>query len=169
MDYLNLKKKVLGLVKAKRFGEAISLAKNAADKNPFEDSMWGLLSHAYGINGDFEKAILAANQAIQLNSNEPAHRFQRGRLSLQIDKADNALVDMEHVLSLGKSCRNAYYAQSAILFQAEALFRLQRYDDAAKVCERAGDDACIFAGKFLTKKDLMDACLKKLNPGPMLR
>ena len=85
---------------------------------------YGLLSQAEEIAGYTKAAIKTVSHAIALAPQEPAYRFQRGRLYLKVNAVSDALEDMASVIEMEKSLANAYYTEAANTYRDEALGRI---------------------------------------------
>jgi len=155
---VTLRSQVVSLVKRGAFEDAVALARSALEQDAASAEAWGVLSHAHEIAGDFESALQAANRAVELGAEEPAHWFQRGWLHLLVDEAQNSLSDMQKVLILG----NGYYAETAAFLAAESLRRLHRYAEALEQCATVRDDFSVFIGGPLSKATLVTSCTRAL-------
>lgn len=132
-----IKKRVLSLVKNGAYTEAVTAAADYARRNPMQAECYGLLSHAEAIAGYTKAAIKTVSQAIALAPQEPAYRFQRGRLHLQLNALAEALADMNAVIEIAQALGNADYAAAAAPYRDEALRRLQQPRDHERTTPRS--------------------------------
>ncbi len=130
-DMNQIKKRILSLVKKGALTEAVIVAADFARRNPEIAECYGLLSQAEEIAGYTKAAIKTISHAIALAPQEPAYRFQRGRLHLKVNAVADALEDMTRVIEMDKFLSNAYYTEAASTYRDEALGRLQRHGVAA--------------------------------------
>ncbi|MBI4984443.1 MAG: hypothetical protein HZC24_03620 [Rhodocyclales bacterium] len=122
-----VKKRVLFLVKKGALTEAVTVAAEFARRNPGLAECYGLLSQTEEIAGYTRAAIKTVSQAIALAPQEPAYRFQRGRLHLKVNAVADGLDDLDSVIEIEKSLAHAYYTEAANACREEALGRVQRH------------------------------------------
>lgn len=122
-----IKKRVLSLVKMGALTQAVTVAAEFARRNPEMAESYVLLSQAEEIAGYTKAAIKTVSHAIALAPQEPAYRFQRGRLRLKANAVSDALDDMASVIEMEKCLANACYTEAANTYRAEALARLQSH------------------------------------------
>lgn len=119
------KKRILSLIKNGALDAAVTVAVDAARRNPAIPEYFLLLAQAEEIAGYTKAAIKSVSKAIALAPHEPVYRFQRGRLHLQINAAADALSDLNGVLETLKMVGNADYIRAVVTYRDEALRRVQ--------------------------------------------
>lgn len=126
-----IKKRVLALVKTGALIQAVTVAAEFARRNPDMAESYELLSQAEEIAGYAKAAIKTISQAIALAPQEPAYRFQRGRLHFESNALADAFEDMTCVIEMQKRLPDARYLEAAVAYREEALGRLQRQSSRA--------------------------------------
>lgn len=131
-DMNQIRKRVLSLIKNGALTEAVTVAAEFARRNPEIAQCYGLLSQAEEIAGYTKAAIKTISHAIALAPQEPAYRFQRGRLHFAANAVMDGLEDMASVIEMEKGLANACYTEAADACRHEALGRLQRGSAATR-------------------------------------
>jgi tetratricopeptide (TPR) repeat protein len=120
-----IRKRVLSLVKTGALIQAVTAAAEFARRNPRMADSYELLAQAEEVAGYTRAAIKTISHAITLAPEEPAFRFQRGRLHLKVNALPDALEDMSAVIALEQHLAAPYYTEAAAACREDLLERLQ--------------------------------------------
>lgn len=79
--------------------------------DPSDAAAYCALYLAYLDEGDFENAFSCINEAIRLNSGQPAFYVSRGTLYSAMGDLDNAIKDYDKAIQLNSNYPNTYFSR----------------------------------------------------------
>ena len=120
----SLRRRVKALLDGDNYGDAITTARQAIQREPNNPVYYGLLAWAYNAKGDYREAVDVANQAIEIDSSYAAALRQCGYAYIKQEKYVEAIAPLSRAVELEPD------DPRALQDRAWSYLRLGRHEDA---------------------------------------
>ncbi|SDF37938.1 MULTISPECIES: hypothetical protein [unclassified Duganella] len=134
---------------------ALSLAKQWVAAAPEDAAAWCKLAHVHGIGEDFQKADIAASEALRISPDSQPYLFEKGYIAYRMGNQAEAARAFAACAEQAGLADDSFYLDAARIAQARCLVLDGRSQLAAAVIAAAAPDAATWLDGRFSKEDVL--------------